>query len=136
MLPFCLQLLASVEFFRLVPSIRQSELIILCMKVFCILWCNYCRRLFRPRLQTSTVQRDRLPGMSSTEYNSSAAYPLGHPQFPGRLWPTVTSERTHIGGKEDPCSSQDKKTPQTYAVLHLKENVSHPLSTSRQKGHI
>ena len=59
------------------------------------------------RLSFSTVQRDQLPGMSSTEYSSSAAYPLGHLQIPGRHGPRVTYERTHIDGKEDPRSSQD-----------------------------
>ena len=67
----------------------------------------------------------------------SAAYPLGHLQIPGRQGPRVTYERTHIGGKEDPRSSQNSKTPQTYAVLYPKseEEPSCPNTvTPRETG--
>ena len=61
------------------------------------------------RLSFSTVQRDQLPGMSSTEYSSSAAYPLGHLQIPGRQGPRVTYEKPTSAEKSTPAHPKTKK---------------------------
>ena len=61
------------------------------------------------RLSFSTVQRDQLPGMSSTEYSSSAAYPLVTSRSPDDKDPESLMKGPTSAEKRTPAHPKTKK---------------------------